>query len=129
MRPTFEHTVNVLVQAYLNDTLEHDDCAACAVGNIMASCGVVFGPDFNRAQWLRVIDIEVRRGSKNSAYVGGYDKEVGLQQIKATGYSMEELSKIEHAFEGDNEIFNALMAVVDVLAEIHNVDLSVKENA
>jgi hypothetical protein len=33
----FNHTVNVLVKAYLNDTLRHNNCYACAVGNMIAS--------------------------------------------------------------------------------------------
>jgi hypothetical protein len=35
-RPTFEQTVDVLVKAYLNDTLVHGNCCACVVGNLCA---------------------------------------------------------------------------------------------
>ena len=58
------------------------------------------------------------------------------RHIDASGYSWRELAKIEAAFEsmaeyddGDNDInidqsmFNGLMAVVDVLAEIHEISL------
>jgi len=33
---SFENTVDILVKAYINDTLEHNNCYACAVGNIVA---------------------------------------------------------------------------------------------
>ena len=33
----FHETVGILVKAYLNDTLEHTNCHACAVGNMIAS--------------------------------------------------------------------------------------------
>lgn len=56
--------------------------------------------------------------------------------IDQTGYSEVELAKIEFAFESadegsteDENMFNGLMAVVDVLAEIHGVDLTSKEQA
>lgn len=32
----FNHSVNVLVKAYLNNTLAHSTCYACAVGNLVA---------------------------------------------------------------------------------------------
>ncbi len=31
----FNHTVNVLVEAYLNDDLNHGTCESCAVGTIV----------------------------------------------------------------------------------------------
>jgi hypothetical protein len=32
----FDHTVSILVKAYLKGTLEHGKCVCCAVGNIIA---------------------------------------------------------------------------------------------
>jgi hypothetical protein len=37
MKATFENSVDVLVKAYLNDTLEHGQCHACAVGNLICA--------------------------------------------------------------------------------------------
>ena len=37
MKATFSNTVDILVKAYLNDTLRHCNCYACAVGNIISS--------------------------------------------------------------------------------------------
>lgn len=138
MKPTFNQTVNVLVQAYLNDTLEHGNYCACAVGNLIAdavgaqivlkreacSCSK-YGwdhPDYSGAEWFGRTP-------------------TGKIQIKATGYSFDEIWRIEKAFESarrypnyvgctdDDIMFNGLMNVIDTLADIHNVDLSVREDA
>jgi hypothetical protein len=145
----FHYTVNVLVKAYLNDTLIHGHPCGCAVGNLIAQdLGlkvIVEGSD--QAGWI---------GGRYQETGGGFDwftvvrpdrivskgsRKLGVQQIKATGYSVNEIRRIEHAFESvqeENDLFNphldpdghkGLMAVVDVLAEIHNIDLSTKEEA
>ncbi len=33
----YDKTVSILVDAYMNDTLQHGNCFACAVGNIVAA--------------------------------------------------------------------------------------------
>jgi hypothetical protein len=129
-RPTFEHTVNILVQAYLNDTLEHGNCCACAVGNLVAAANnfkIIPAPDPCRDfMWY---------GAVPSWYIPcGTTKIRYEEQAISTGYSHDELVVIERSFEsgfflGPVDTFKNLMAVVDVLAEIHNVDLSVKESA
>jgi hypothetical protein len=145
MKPTFEQTVDVLVRAYMNDELAHRICSACAVGNIVAAAlgtrpKVIGGPtvfdnnlfeDGTRTDWY-------------DAMIGSHCR--GIDQIHKTGYTVSEIKQIEHAFEhapGEPEgdgmfpgkttdpvwMFNGLMAVVDVLAEIHGVDLTAKESA
>lgn len=154
MKATFDHTISILVQAYLNDTLAHKLCTACAVGNLIGDamgtkqvvsdytsctefdCWKYENGEY--AHWYRVLCDEP---VLDEAY------EIGLRQIKSTGYSVEEIKMIENAFEeapGDpgagrgmfrgrctdpNWMFNGLMAVVEVLAEIHGVDLTQKESA
>jgi hypothetical protein len=51
------------------------------------------------------------------------------EQIDATGYTWQELARIEYAFERapmshsrEDHVFNGLMAVVDVLCQIHEMD-------
>jgi hypothetical protein len=132
----FNHTLNVLVKAYLNGTLEHGQCSACAVGNIvMESC-----PD------ARMLLIEgwplvfVSEGDDKQRLRPGEYKGEAKRQIDATGYTWQELARIEKAFEKhdsfsedesiiESDMFNGLMAVVDVLAEIHNIDLQHREEA
>lgn len=137
MRATFQNSVSVLVRAYLNDTLKRGQCHACAVGNlIQAGLGRYFTEEEESALrnhqdgWVKVF--VTMCFSSNYQRPENY-KGVAKEQIDATGYSWQDLAKIEYAFEtagrGEDAMFNGLMAVVDVLAEIHNVDLSTKESA
>lgn len=130
----FNHTVNILVQAYLNGTLEHGNCKACAVGNIIRGNGYDIVKDAkrkNETQWLLKIMTDIR-GHINRPTA----PRVAARQIASTGYSIYELHLIEYSFEncgfGKNEdeyMFNGLMSVVDTLADIHNIDLTAKEEA
>ena len=62
-------------------------------------------------------------------------KGAALKQIQASGYHWTELAKIEYAFETvkcddfTERMFKGLMAVVDVLASIHSIDLTTTESA
>lgn len=131
----FHETVSILVKAYLNDELRHGDCNACAVGNLIyANLG-------NKKMWWPYVFMTSRLGEAvfdESAYCG--DAQI---EIDSTGYSPLELARVENAFEvnaiydqfqdqvgdKDEQMFNGLMAVVDVLADIHGIDLSQKEHA
>ena len=139
----YKKTVDILVAAYFNDTLEHGNCYACAVGNIIAgNCGYGFikmekndvvAPLFNvytgcgKLYWDRDNDINNNPLQKMT---GGHFMELATTKqwefIRKTGYSGGELARIEHAFESQNkgtksdeEMFNGLMAVINVLDEIH----------
>lgn len=132
----FHHTVNILVQAYLNDTLIHGRCYACAVGNIIRGNGVHLECwlDDHETFWLRYIEATIRN-KESISQQPDYVKRVALTQITCTGYSAKELGLIEHAFEvgldtdQEDVIFFSLMAVVNVLAEIHGIDLETTEKA
>ena len=108
----YQKTVDILVQAYFNDTLEHTKCHACVVGNL---CG-------GKSAWSEVfMTAWGEQTLVKSRYVGEAKK-----QIDGTGYSLKQLMKIEFAFEtadeGDSQdewMFNGLMAVIDVLDKIH----------
>lgn len=148
----FNHTVQVLVQAYLNDTLEKGNCQACAVGNLIAhAAGAVYvrKPDHYRGKMEleaqpRVVDwlVAICTGDNSTQEI---DKSKYLNQpdVKAafdsTGYSFEQLARIEYAFESNNghnqwgtdaeREFAGLMGVVDVLVEIHGLALSTATQA
>lgn len=165
----FNHTVNVLVKAYLEGTLEHGNCYACAVGNIVAeSTGKVFirdeatpteafygyrslywdGCEYpahggSTGGWGQVFTTQ-ESDDDDLEYVDGKVQEIDLRffkgeakkQIMSTGYSVEDLAKIEFAFEtckwssdAEERMFNGLMAVVDVLANIHGISLEQKSEA
>lgn len=133
-RPTFDHTISILVKAYLNGTLEHGNYCACAVGNLIADAvgaKIVlknYENAYSKYRWLHPEYTGEEWFCKSSD---------GKKQIKETGYSFDEIWSIEKVFEharswGDDQdeaMFKGLMAVVDVLASIHGVDLSIKEEA
>lgn len=138
----FENTVGILVKAYQNDTLRHGNCVACAVGNIVAAnLGIcdIQNPFEWREKAQEVPDIV---SGWSSVFMTGiqskkqtvrpeildFDKTAKLQ-IDSTGYTWQELAKVEYAFEtaskGNNDdewMFNGLLAVYDVLCEIHEVN-------
>lgn len=151
----FNHSVGVLVQAYFDGTLEHGNCYACAVGNMVAAgLGVRVVKDhgsfirnirwdngedypaggfneFNENGWGALFATTDRRQEIDEKFL--QSKRV-QEQISATGYSWRELARIEFAFESvdrrrKDKMFNGLMAVVDVLADIHGIDLQSKEEA
>jgi hypothetical protein len=145
MKPTFNQTVNILVQAYLNNTLVHGNCYACAVGNIIASkmnySFVKCKDDPNRkVVWETTGGYYDTTAPMWYTYISmnqpdNMPKQV-IDQIKSTGYSFYEIQRIEWAFERckrsaseDEYMFNGLMAVVDVLADIHSVDLTTRNEA
>jgi hypothetical protein len=151
----------VLVKAFLDDTLVHGNCYACAVGNLVA-CGLGAkviktdhrfvthiwdnGEDYpgkvhrNTIQhdgWgaFFTTDRDYRTGKKKQEVnLHLLQSERVQRHITVTGYTWEELARIEFAFESADKrkkdrMLNGLMKVVDVLADIHGVDLSVKESA
>lgn len=107
----YHKSVNILVQAYFNDELVKGDCAKCAVGNLLKS-----------DLWANVFATTggIQYYMSNVSYVPYI---LGLETIRASDYSLEELMKIEYTFEtsfiGEDPMFNSLMAVIDVLDEIH----------
>lgn len=151
----FNHTINILVQAYLNNTLKKGDCRACAVGNILgthqwSSLFVTCNSEEGGGKRQIIARPECVLISSNGHILQvpiwslpePLPKQV-VQRIKevqeaiiASGYTIEELARVENAFElapegnnSDEAIFNGLMAVVDVLADIHGIDLKQKEEA
>jgi hypothetical protein len=152
----FNYTVNVLVKAYLNDTLLHNDCCACAVGNLIADAigaEIRIDGDPSRGTWsyetmwtrnknqIQPIWDQVFCTTPSGQTIRKEEyKGWAKKQIDTVGYSLEELAAIEFAFEDGGDIekqapndpewmFNGLMAVVDVLADIHGIDLTQKEAA
>jgi len=130
----FSHTVNILVKAFLNDTLIQDNCGACAVGNIV-------GGEAWRYLFVTPPDGDQYFYKDDDSYLGENTihiramRERGRKLIAESGYELMEMARIENAFEkseGEDKadrMFNGLMNVVDVLADIHGIDLKAKEEA
>lgn len=132
----FQHTVGVLVKAYFDNTLQHGNCAACAVGNVIAdACGFKYEPRTGSSSiigWAGKTTEDFMSWYTEDTEGNGMVVENSL--TISTGYSASELTRIENAFESveqeyDDRMFSGLMAVVDVLAEIHGIDLTEKESA
>lgn len=133
----FEHTVNVLLKAYLNDTLQHADCYACAVGNIIAhNLNIKICPILKIWERSGPVWDEVFMTSNGiQSFVKENYRGDSRFQIESSGYTLRQLAKIEFAFEtaeysddADQYMFNGLMRVIDMLSEIHGIDLeTVKE--
>lgn len=145
----YNKTVDILYQAYFNDTLRHGNCHACAVGNIIAAnmgfkyrpfecpfsgSTIVFNIKTYDMHWVVAKGGRHSKGWPTSFYTsGGYQvrgtaDEAAKIQIKATGYLIKELAQIEFAFETadkgsspEDRMFNGLVAVLNVLAQIHDV--------
>ena len=147
----FNESVSILVKAYLNDTLRHLDCSACAVGNLVAAslgCEVKpldnVGDRYTQFMWIKgnvkygpawhhlFVTTRGRQKINHKANRGKV-----AEQIEQTGYTWQQLAKVEKAFEKarefgysrDENMFRGLMSVCDVLASIHGVDLETTEAA
>ena len=130
----FQKTTKILVDAFLNDKLTAGSCSACAVGNI---CG-------GNSAWSDLF--YTAPGKKQHFNSRSLGRDYVMKVINSTGYHYKELMKIEYAFEANTDIdslsysledkkdiledqFNGLMAVIDVLMEIHECkDPIEKEN-
>lgn len=124
----FNRALKVLVQAFFNDTLAKGNCNKCAVGNI---CN-------GNLEWQEVFVTRFGVQEINPKNYCGDAK----YTIDITGYTWQNLSKVEKAFEEntaidtwrgyyDNNIskqeimedqYRGLMAVVEVLCEIEGLD-------
>lgn len=146
----YHKTVGILVDAYFADTLVHNNCFACAVGNLIcANMGYSYvacqDMPIKKIVWSINDGIYFNTLNLNGSwydFINGWEnKEDGnnkaLLEIASTGYNRIEVYSIETAFEqapkGNSDedwIFNGLMAVVDALDKIHeNTDTQVKEES
>ena len=84
-KQTYENAVNILLDAYNNETLFHGDCEYCAVGNILGTSK--WNEDFTTCFGVQ----EVYYFFNNRDYFKHY--------YHSKGFTREELMKIEYAFE------------------------------
>lgn len=133
----FDRTIAILVKAYQQDTLMHTNCYACAVGNIVAGNMNIGYEKCNNVQYRITWDTEGGGYMPQNTWLklfnsGPHNQPTELQrklateQINSTGYTIEQLKKIEEVFENecqddddDFDGYKGLMAVVDILMKIH----------
>lgn len=146
----YKKTVDILFDAYFNDTLRHENCYACACGNLIAAAnGYTFIPTVDVPEFMpeKKIVWDVTGGEYgDSAYrkhahwyglikdIFHAKREIAEFEILSTGYTIPEFKRIENDFEkasqGDNNedwIFNGLCAVLETLKEIHQVNSNEEE--
>lgn len=123
----FRKSVDVLATAYLRDDLRAGRCGACAVGNLIAAENDSLGESWDNPGMGWHKDLMRFRGTDRRHI---YDSDhFGLSDWLEE-YTAEELHRIEATFEKrtplvhreDFDYFDALMAVVDTLFEIHGVE-------
>lgn len=163
MKATFEKSIDILVKAYLNDTLKHGSCRACAVANLLADRCKSLGIDVSR--WVssfvtpelfdcRLPQLIASENELVAKTVIGFrlmsieslrimmpeETERAVQEthllFDGADYTKAQYAAIENAFEtapqGESEdqwMFNGLMAVVEILADIDGVSLEAKQEA
>ncbi len=133
----FDNTVKILVNAYLDNSLVQGNCHACAVGNIIAaSMRIKYDKNLKwigqQVAWPQVfvtVSFEIAQVKRPWNNTGP-----AKEQISSTGYTWQELAQIEYAFERarwaklqEERMFNGLMAVIEVLSQIHEMDEITKE--
>lgn len=115
-----ENAITKLYTAFHDNRLDALDCEMCAVGNICGGGNWDTNPLFAR---MTIFKTYIRQNMS--------DEEIqeGIKEIKSTGYSAEELAKVELIFldacgrmKGTKEQqFKGLCAVVEYLCELDNI--------
>lgn len=87
----FDHSVAVLVKAYMDDTLRHMDCATCAVGNLIADvCGYEITNE--NSKWNHKGTI-IEANKWHGAIHYNWQSVEADSHIKLLGYSIEDFKK------------------------------------
>lgn len=142
----YQQSIDTLAQAYFADELKHNHCDHCAVGNLLKRIAVrmniplaAWSNKFITVGcWGRRKQLIAPPGMVIAKHTGSYYLPIGRSEnlrkkesaarllILHSGYSLQELAKIEYVFETagtgkceEDYMFNGLMAVVDALDSIH----------
>ena len=94
----YHKTVDLLLDAYSSGNLKHGDCRFCAVGNICFEASLKTRIPNNRWSSLFYTIAADGRQTKHPP-IYQYDALEVYTLIKETGYTKEELMKIEETFE------------------------------
>jgi len=125
----YHETVDILANAYMNNTLVHGTCAACAVGNIIAArqgmqviknsettfmwakATIEEGITLGSPKWQSVFVTKTKETSGRGRILRAHldlNNYYGMakKQIDATGYEPIQLAYMEKRFEQANSPFN-----------------------
>lgn len=132
----YKKTCDILYDAYFDGTLVHGNQCVCAVGNLIArnmgieiTTKMINGSErfvwqYANPYWDNVhVVTSIGQVIHPQRYC-----DIAKVQIDSTGYTWEETAMIEEAFEtadkgnsADDWIYNGLVAVLKILAEIHEM--------
>jgi hypothetical protein len=126
----FENAALKLYNAFNNGTLDQNKCTACAVGNLL---GHAFWTGSANTTTELIEGVRTVQPLTRDLIRMHKDHSIKKLVENKSGYTIEELSKIEQTFLGsfvglnyneekskDNQ-YNALMAVLEYLAELDNI--------
>lgn len=142
MTERFDKAYNALVRAYFEGTLAANTCTACAVGNIVADAqgGKIEMPSYENLIYPKCNTDNTKWSIlllRSSIIDWSAYKHIDKELKELTGYNLQEVAKIERAFENNTKIdyleyyqftekeiledqYNGLSAVVDVLLKLDN---------
>lgn len=122
----FDEAAEKLYKAFNNDDLIYGDCSKCAVGNIVGGHQWAFVISCGNAPEDNLNDIIIQE----SLCLDKKRFNEGLEVIKKTGYTPEDLFQVEIIFSdfdllqnNKQEQFKGLMAVLEYLASLDNIEL------
>jgi len=115
----FEKSVNILINAFVNDNLINGSCTSCAIGNLLQGYNQI---DENKVEdnWFSIVHNLLINDIKRYS--------LAKRQLAKLPYNFDEIEKIEKAFES-NKIkgdyssiaYQGLLNVIGVLEEIHEI--------
>ena len=97
MTNRLKNSIEVLQMAYLHGKLEANNCQACAVGNLVAASS--YEGEARDWRYVFCTNEGIQRFYDPRDEVFGVRYDLGLEAIEATGYSVDELARIEFTFE------------------------------
>lgn len=107
MSPRIENAINIFLDALNNGTLRKGDCGACAIGNLVR-VGMNYTENTPQ-EWSKLFATGrgVQFGLMNTGRENAKREcPIGFEEIKSTGFTIEESMVIEYTFETTCKIHN-----------------------
>lgn len=134
--------IDILSNAYANNLLQHGNSCGCDIGNLIAACNGIelsindngrVGPKYaDKIDYsLPVLFLWYER--KIGGILSDEEEAIVDKQVSNTGYTWDELMRLEKAFESainfideDKKMWNGLMRVIKEMDIIHeNTDTEI----
>ncbi len=111
MNERFKNAISALRKAFFTNNLISGSCSACAVGQIVANAygdistnnEIVHCNDIKNVRWRALFFTDDNKQTKRY-HMLSTEVDIALQLIEPTGYSEEELARVEYSFETATKI-------------------------